>query len=317
MLGIDTGSYALKFCLSEAQGKDFALRRVGEFVLLSEKAPLTSEGIRLFFHRNRLPREVTLSFSHPRMVFQRVSFPEMPQEELENTLQWEARSLIPDEENFQVSWSIVGKNGGKMEVLFAAVPLQEVERYVDVFSRAGVRVEAVEPHVTSLVKGFLGLHPEFFEQAFTLVDIGFGKTTLICFANHHVLLSRSFSWGMKRLWDALSEEFHLSPVEAFEVLRRGEGTAGIPYQLEEAIPLVSPDLVSELKRSFAFFQAEFGARVLEQIFLLGGGALCRPLRSYVAQGLSLDFQTPRPLTLGKDSIASERFLAALGASLWK
>jgi len=156
MLGIDTGSYALKFCLSEAQGKDFALLRVGEFVLFPEKAPLTSEDIRLFFQRNRLPREATLSFSHPRMVFQRVSLPEMPQEELENTLQWEARSLIPDEENFQVGWSIVGKNGGKMEVLFAAVPLQEVERYVDVFSKAGVRVEAVEPHVTSLVKGFLG-----------------------------------------------------------------------------------------------------------------------------------------------------------------
>jgi len=122
---------------------------------------------------------------------------------------------------------------------------------------------------------------------------------------------------MKRVWDALSEEFHLSPVEAFEILRRGESAAGVPYQLEEAIPLASPDLVSELRRSFAFFQAEFGVQVLEQVFLSGGGALCYPLRRHVTQELSLDFQTLRPLLLGKDSIASERFLAALGASLWK
>lgn len=320
MLGLDTGSYAFKFCLSEKRGPTFEILRVGEVIVFDEGTvvhSLSGGDIRSFFQRHRLPREAALSFSYPHMVLQRVSLPEMSQEELENALQWEAHSLIPGEESFQVSWNILGKSEGKMDILFSAVPSPAVEAYVDTFARAGVRVEAVEPHVVSLIKGFLSLHSEFFDVAFTLVDLGFEKTTVICFSNHTIALSRYFSWGMRRVWDVLRGKFQLPQLEAFEVLRRGESTEGVPYQLEDAVLEASQDLVLELKRSFTFLQAEFGPQVLERVFLSGGGALCQPLREYITQGLSLSFQAPRPLLLGKNSLSSERFLAAVGVSLWK
>lgn len=317
MLGIDTGTYALKFCLSEKRGSHFVIERVGELVTFTgekKDIPLSSQDVRLFLQRNNLPREATFSFFSPQMVLQRMNFPEMSPQELANALQWEAHSLIPGEESFQVSWSIVEKRNGTMDILFVAVPSPPVEAYVDVFAKAGIRVEAVEPHVMSLTKGFLSLHPEFFEATFTLVDIGFEKTMIVCFGDHNILFSRNFGWGMRKVWDTLREKFSLSPVETFEILRRSEA----PYQLEEAVPLASQDLFLELKRSFTFFQTEFGARVLERIFLSGGGALCTPLRKYLSHGLSLNFEMLRPLVLeGKGSIPSERFLAAVGASLWR
>ncbi|MEN3202704.1 MAG: pilus assembly protein PilM [Atribacterota bacterium] len=317
MLGVDTGTYSLKFCLSEKRGSGFVIERVGELVTFTgelEKPSFSPADIRLFFQRNRLPKEAVFSFFHPQMVLQRMNFPEMSPEELENALQWETRSLIPGEESFQISWSIVTKNNGGMDVLFAAVPSPPVESYVDTFAQVGIRVEAVEPHVMSLTKGFLGLHPEFFEAAFTLVDVGFEKTTIICFGDRNILLSRNFGWGMRKIWNVLQEKFRFSPVETFEVIRRSE----VPYQLREAVSLVSQDLFLELKRSFTFLQAEFGAQVLERVFLSGGGALCSPLREYLSQGFSLNFQLLRPLSLeGKEPIPSERFLAAVGASLWK
>lgn len=317
MLGIDTGSYSLKFCLSERWGSSFTIEKVGELVIFTgeaENPAFSPSDVRLFLQRNRLPKEATFSFSYPQMVLQRMNFPEMSPEELENAIQWEAHSLIPGEESFQVSWSILKRDNGSMDVLFAAVPSPAVEAYVDTFARAGIWVEAVEPHVMSLTKGFLSLHPELFEVAFTLVDVGFEKTTIVCFGDQNVLFSRNFGWGMRKIWDVLQKKFHLSPVETLEILRRSEA----PYQLEEAVPLASQDLFLELKRSFTFFQAEFGSRLLEKIFLSGGGALCKPLRDYLSEGLSLTFQPLRPLFLeGKESIPSERFLAAVGASLWK
>lgn len=317
MLGIDTGTYSLKFCLSEKRGSVFAIERVGELVTFSgepENSVFSPADVRLFFQRHRLPREAVFSFFYPQMVLQRISLPEMSSEELENALQWEAHSLIPGEKSFQVSWSVLKKGNGAMDVLFAAVPSPPVESYVDTFAQAGIRVEAVEPYVMSLTKGFLSLHPECFESAFILVDVGFEKTTVVCFGDRNILFARNFGWGMRKVWNALREKFLLSPVEVFEVLRRSEA----PYQLREAVPLVSQDLLLELKRSFTFFQAEFGARVLEKIFLSGGGALCSPLREYLTQGLSLSFQSLRPLSLeGRESVPSERFLTAVGASLWR
>lgn len=317
MLGIDTGTYSLKFCLSEKRGSVFAIERIGELVTFSgesENPVLSPVDVRLFFQRNHLPKEAVFSFFYPQMVLQRINLPEMSPEELENALQWEAHSLIPGEKSFQVSWSVLKKSNGTMDVLFTAVPSPPVESYVDTFVQAGIRVEAVEPYVMSLTKGFLSLHPEYFESAFTLVDIGFEKTTIVCFGDWNILLARNFGWGMRKVWNALREKFHLSPVEVFEVLRRSEA----PYQLREAVSLVSQDLLLELKRSFTFFQAEFGVRVLERIFLSGGGALCGPLREYLSQGLSLGFQSLRPLSLeDKEPVPSERFLTAVGASLWK
>ncbi len=317
MLGVDTGSYSLKFCLSEKRGSSFWIERIGELVTFTGEAesPISLPvDVRLFFQRNRLPKEAVFSFFYPQMVLQRMTIPEMSPGEVEHTLQWETHSLIPGEERFQVSWNVLKKSNGSMDILFAAVPSPAVESYVDVFARAGIRMEAIEPHVISLTRGFLSLHPEFFEAAFTLVDVGFEKTTIICFGDRNILLARNFGWGMRRIWNILREKFHLSPVETFEVLRRSE----VPYQLEEVVPLASQDLFLELKRSFTFFQAEFGSHVLQRIFLSGGGALCKPLREYLSQGLSLTFDSLRPLLLGsKEPVASERFLAAVGASLWR
>lgn len=317
MLGIDTGTYSLKFCFSERRGSLFTVEKVGELIVFSGESggsAFSGADVRLFLQRNRLPKGAVFSFFHPQMVLQRMNFPEMNPRELENALQWETHSLIPGEERFEVSWSVLKKDGGTLDVLFAAVPSPPLELYVDTFARVGIRVEAVEPHVMSLTKGFLSLHPECFETAFTLVDIGFEKTTVICFGDRNILLSRNFGWGMRKVWHTLREKFQFSPIETFEVLRRSEA----PYQLKEAVSLSSQDLFLELKRSFTFFQAEFGVRVLERVFLSGGGALCTPLREYLRQNLSLSFQPLRPLSLeGKEPIPSERFLAAIGASLWR
>ncbi len=323
MLGIDAGSYALKFCLSEKRGESFAILRVGELVLVREenlpkRMTTLQENLRLFLQRNRLPKEAVLSFSHPQIVFQRINLPEMSQEELGNALQWEAHSLIPGEESFQVGWSILEKNGEKMDVLFSAVPSPVIEEFVETFDQTGIWIEAVEPHPISLMRGFLSLHPELFEASFTLVDIGFEKTVVICFGNRNVFLSRHLSWGMKRVQGVLQEKFRLSLPEAIEVVKRGENREGFPNQLEEAVLSISQDLVLELKRSFTFFQTEFGPRVLEKIFFSGGGALCQPLRSYISQSLSISPENTSPLVLRKrESLPSERFLAAVGASLWK
>ena len=88
MLGIDLGAYSVKFCLTQKKGENFEPVFLGEMLLspqslsggeIRDKSVLVGN-LRQFWQKNRLPREVALSFYHTQMVVQNISLPEMPDE---------------------------------------------------------------------------------------------------------------------------------------------------------------------------------------------------------------------------------------------
>jgi len=68
---------------------------------------------------------------------QNISLPEMPDEEIENALRWEASSIITGEDSFQIGWQTLEKKEGQQKILFAASPSWIVEDYLDIFLSSG------------------------------------------------------------------------------------------------------------------------------------------------------------------------------------
>ena len=163
MLGIDLGSYALKYFQTKKKREGiFETIRSGELVLPNEvfyegeikgKNTLV-ENIKIFWDKSRLPRDAVVSFYHPRMVVQNITLPQMSDQELENALKWEASSIMTGEENIQIGWQIIEKTNDKLDILYAASPAIVVSEYLDVFRKAGIRIEAIEPQIMSFLKGF-------------------------------------------------------------------------------------------------------------------------------------------------------------------
>lgn len=326
MLGIDLGDYSLKYCLSQKRKENrFEVLRVGELVLPGEifsegeikSKNILTENLRLFWHRNRLPREVALAFYHPQMVLQTITLPEMPEVELENAIRWEASSIIVGEDDLQIGWQILKKDEKGLEILFSAFPTIAVNTCVDSFLKAGIKVEVVEPQSLSLLRGVLGVEDSLLQSSFVLLDVGFQKSMITYFSGEKLVFSRYFPWGLKRVWNALKEKFNLLPVEIMEIMNRGRSETDVPYQLEEAVRDVSRDLIVELRRSIAFFQSEFKLDTENgNCLLTGGGAGIYPLRREILQNVLLDCQEVKPLSLGREKIPSGRFLTAVGMSLW-
>jgi len=326
MLGVDLGDYSLKYCLSRKRKENrFEIFRVGELALPGEifsegeikSQNLLAENLRLFWQRNRLPREVALAFYHPQMVFQGITLPEMPEVELENALRWEASSIIVGEDNLQVGWQVLQKDARGLEILFSAFPTIAVSECVSAFLKAGIKVEAVEPQSLSLLRGVLSMEEELLQSSFVLLDIGFQKSMITYFSKGKLVFSRYFGWGLKRIWNALREKFNLLPVEIMEVMNRGRSVLNIPYQLEEVVSGTIQDLAVELRRSIAFFQSEFKLDTAsEKCLLVGGGAEIHPLKKEVKNVIALECREIKPLTLGKEKMPSGRFLTAVGVSLW-
>jgi len=86
MIGIDLGSYSLKFFHTRKKREGlFEALRTGDLVLPGEvffegdiKGKITLvENIKLFWNKNRLPNDAVVSFYHPRMVVQSINLPLM------------------------------------------------------------------------------------------------------------------------------------------------------------------------------------------------------------------------------------------------
>lgn len=327
MLGIDLGSYALKYFQTKKKREGiFETIRNGELVLPNEvffegeikgKNTLV-ENIKMFWEKNHLPHDAVVSFYHPRMVVQNISLPQMSDQELENALKWEASSIMTGEENIQIGWQIVEKTNDKFNILYAASPAIVVSEFLDVFRKAGIRVEAIEPQIMSFLKGFLTLRADLSKDTwFILIDIGFSKSTVVFFEKGKLVYSRHFGWGIRRIWDYLRDTFKLLPTEIQEIIKRSTQNSDLPYQLEEALNNTSDSLLSELRRSLTFFQSEYDQIALDNCFLVGGGSTIIPLKTMLSVNLNITFQDMKPIDMGhKKVVSSELYLSAIGASLW-
>ncbi len=323
MLGIDLGAYSAKFCLTRRKKETFELLWLGEMRLpsysivggeIKDKNSL-ADNLQQFLRRNHLPREVVVSFYHPRMVVQNISLPEMPDEELENALRWEASSIITGEDSFQVGWQTIEKKEGQQKILFAASPSWIVEEYLDVFHRARLEVEALEPQVLSLIRGFLSLYPDLVDSTFSVVDLGFTKGGILYFSAGELVFSRYFNWGLGKVGNYLEEKFRLLPIEIIELFNRST-KEDIPYQMEEALAEVSKDLVMELRRSLTFLHSEFDSSSDQKLFLSGGGAEIPFLRQILIENLPLSVGRIPPLMVEGEEFSGSVYMGALGASLW-
>ena len=324
MLGVDLGAYSVKFCLTRKKGENFEPVFLGEMLFapqsLSEgeirDKSILVDNLRRFWQRNRLPREVVASFYHPRMVVQNISLPEMPDEEIENALRWEASSIITGEDSFQIGWQTLEKKEGQQKILFAASPSLIVEEYLDVFRQVRLEVEAFEPQTLSLLRGFLSLYPDLVDSSFSIVDLGFAKGGILYFSTGKLVFSRYFNWGLGKVWDYLGENFELLPAEIMELFDRSTKEEDAPYQMQEALSEASKELITELRRSLSFLQSEFGSDSNQKLFLSGGGARISFLRQILIESLPVAIGEIPPLVVKKEEFPAEVYLSALGASLW-
>jgi type IV pilus assembly protein PilM len=222
------------------------------------------------------------------------------------------------EENIQIGWQIIEKKNDRLDLLYTASPAIIVTEYLDVFRKAGIRIEAIEPQIISFLKGFLTLRSDLTKDAwFILIDVGFSKSTVVFFENGKLVYSRHFGWGIRRIWDYLRDKFKLLPAEIQEILNRSTQDNNLPYQLEEALNDTSDPLLSELRRSLTFFQSEYGKIVLDNCFLAGGGSNIIPLKTMLTVNLNVTFQDIKPIDTGHKKVASSGiYLSAMGASLW-
>src|SRR5437016_4442507 len=108
------------------------------------------EAIRQLITQYKLKsREVAIGVSGHSVIIKKISMPRMTQEELEESIQWEAEQYIPfDVKDVNIDTQILNPDAndatGQMDVLLVAAKKDMINDYTTVVSEAGLQPQVVD-----------------------------------------------------------------------------------------------------------------------------------------------------------------------------
>ncbi len=191
VVGVDIGSSAVKLVeLSERKGQ-FHLLRVGVEPLSPEAivdgsildSSLVVDAInRLADEAGVKNQNFATSVSGHSVIIKKIEVPAMPEEELAESIQWEAEQYIPfDINDVRLDYLVLSEpepGRESMEVLLVAVKRDKVNDYVSVISQCGKTAATVDLDVFAVQNAYEANYDLDDTKVVALVNMGAGVTNI-------------------------------------------------------------------------------------------------------------------------------------------
>ena len=330
LVGLDIGSSAIKLVELKAgkEGK-FQLVKAGLENLSPEAivdgaimdSSLVVETIsRLLASTGVKNANVAVSVSGHSVIVKKIQLPTMPEEELSESIRWEAEQYVPfDINDVYLDYVVLdpGAPGETMGVLLVAAKKEKVDDYKNVVTQAGRVPGLVDVDVFALQNCYevnYGLDPT---RVVALVNIGASVMNVNILASGQTVFWRDITFGGNQFTDALQKAFSLN-FEQAEALKRGEAVGGQSAQsIQPVLTGVCEDVAGELQKTIDFFHATSGSDKVDTIVLSGGGSRVAQLDEVLKEkfGLPVEIMNPFRSVAAADRALDPAWLSENGPSL--
>ncbi len=284
LLGLDIGSSAIKLVeLKEGKEGKFHLVKAGMESLSPEAivdgaimdSSLVVETISRLLSATGLKNpNVGVSISGHSVIVKKIQLPTMPEEELSESIRWEAEQYVPfDINDVYLDYVVLdpGAVGESMGVLLVAAKKEKVDDFKNVITQAGRTPALVDVDAFALQNCYEVNYGVDQTRVVALVNIGRSVMNVNILAQGQTVFWRDITFGGNQFTDALQKEFSLS-FEQAEALKKGESSGQSPQKLDEVLREVSLDLANELQKTLDFFQATSGQDRVDSIVIAGGSS---------------------------------------------
>lgn len=310
LIGLDIGTSAVKMVVLKEQMKGYSLQALGYEPLPPEvivdgaimDSAIVIDAIQKIVKDQKIRRKnVALSVSGHSVIVKKITLPKMSQEELDESIHWEAEQYIPfDIDDVNIDFHILEEQnigGNEMEVILVAVKKDKVNDYTNLVRQAGLTPLVVD------VDGFaIGNQYELnygldSDRVIALIDIGAGVMNINIIQGRQHMLYRDISIGGNQFTDAIQKELNVSYHQA-EGIKRGEEVEGVSRDVaEDIINSVAEDLSHEIQRSFDYFKATSSTSGIDQVVLTGGCSKIRSgeIASFLSERLGVEVMVGNPL----------------------
>lgn len=239
------------------------------------------------------------------VIIKKIQVPQMPPDELEETIKKEAEQYIPfDIDDVRIDYHPLGKAGGvnetvdeeeeKDEILLVAVQNEIIDSRTEVLSRAGLKPVIVDLDTFAIVNA-LAISKNINELGVVaLIDLGASFTHVNIIIDGVSSFTRDIPIGGNMCTQLLMSKFDAEYEEA-EDMKKGVLPADIAKpDIVEVIVEAFESAIDEINKSFEFISTTSNVQV-EHIFLTGGGALLHGVDGLVADRLGVSAEIFDPM----------------------
>lgn len=222
--------------------------------------------------------DAAIAISGNSVIIKKISLPEMTQEELDESIQWEAEQYIPfDIKDVNVDVQILNPKAshGQMDVLLVAAKKDVIDDYLTVAIEGGVNPVVIDVAAFSINNMFemnYGFPPA---ETLTIINIGAQTTNINVISDGIIAFTRDISLGGKILTEEIQKQLNVSWDEA-EQFKTGIGgsvsSSTIAREVTKLSERVSETIATEIQRSLDFFVATSAHTEISRCYLCGGSA---------------------------------------------
>ena len=287
LVGLDIGSSAVKAVELRHTATDYKVAAIG-----SEPVPpdsivdgaiidggVVADVIRQVFEKNGIKtKEVVASLSGNAVIVKKITLPLMSEEELVESIYWEAEQYIPfDIQDVNLDYEVLEAGADEqdratMDVLLVAAKKEKIADYTGVISQAGRVPVVVDVDAFALQNAYEINYGIDMARVVVLANAGASAININIVEGGQSLFTRDISIGGNAYTEALQKDLSLTFEDA-DLLKRG-----IPIERASAadadpvIGTVTENLLLEIEKTFDFFRATATSDRIDEVVVSGGAA---------------------------------------------
>ena len=265
------------------------------------------------------------------LYLQSVRLPQLPTEELQKVVQWEAEERLPfPVQNAELRYFLAGQirqdASVKQEVVLMACQQTLLQRHLRILEAASLVPRAIDVEPCAVLRTFRHNHGESTDRT-AYLHLGDNVSTVIIADGDAMLFLKYVGTGGRELDQAIAKHLELDPNEAYRVRATVNAAPTLdPHNdvhrsVIEAIRPQLESLASEVELCFRYFMVTFRGQPVTRLIVTGSESSTW-LTEYLGQSLSCPVETGDPFVTFQrvpqvPSLLERpgRWSAALGLSL--
>jgi type IV pilus assembly protein PilM len=287
LVGLDIGSSAIKAIELKPAGKGYKVAAVGVEPIPPDSivdgaiidSAAVSEGIRrLFLNKQFRTKSVAASLSGNSVIVKKITLPVMSDQELAESIYWEAEQYIPfDIQDVNLDYEVIDpgtgpESQGAMEVLLVAAKKDKIADYTGVIAQAGRTPVVVDVDAFALQNAYEANYGFETAGVVVLLNAGASAININILTGGQSVFTRDVSMGGNAFTEAVQKELNL-PFDAAEDVKKGIGVEGATF--DDARPVLramTDNVLLEVEKTFDFFKATAANDRIDRIVLSGGAS---------------------------------------------
>ena len=310
-VGLDIGSSSVKLARLKETKRGFSLLSYASAPLppeaivdgaLMNSAAIVSAIQDLCAANKIKAREAAIGVSGHSVIIKKITLPRMTQEELDESIQWEAEQYIPfdvKDVNIDTFPLETGNDqAGQMDVLLVAAKKDMINDYVSVVTEAGLQPVVVDVDAFAVQNMFEANYEQVAGETIVLINAGASVVNINVVTNGASTFTRDITVGGNQFTEEIQKQLNVSydEAEALKVggQRAGEADAVVPQEVERVMLGVAEQMAGEIQRSLDFYSATAADSHFSKVYLSGGAARVPALFKVIEQRVGVPVEILNP-----------------------